>query len=284
MPPQPGPRQDPRIVSQLGTAHPLEFTLQPGLSLLEAVAGPLRRAGFTSAVLELSGGGFGPFAYVLPAAAADASHAAWYSAPRAPPGGGQLERGCVTFGQRIGRAGPEDWLHCHGVWQEAAGRRGGHILPEESRVAAPIAARAWGLGGMGFRVVPDPETNFALFTPVARPPRPGGTRAIALRIRPDEDLPGALAAACRQHGVRRAILRGSLGSLDGASFATGTRVPDYATELLVTQGRVGPDGVALSILLADMAGQLHEGPLLPGRNPVCITFEGLLEAMPEPRA
>lgn len=281
MPRQPGPRQDPRLVSRLGTAHLLEFMLEPGLSLLEAVARPLRRAGFTSAVLELAGGGFGPFAYVLPAAATDATHAAWYSAPRAPPGGVQLERGCVTFGQRIGQDGPEDWLHCHAVWQEAAVRRGGHILPEESRVAAPILARAWGLGGMGFEVAPDPETNFALFEPVARPPRPGGTRAIALRIRPDEDLPGALAAACRHHGFRRAILRGSLGSLDGASFVTGAKVPDYATELLVTQGQVGQEGVVLSILLADMAGQLHEGRLLPGRNPVCITFEGLLEETPE---
>ena len=281
MPWQPGPRQVPRVVSLLGTAHPLEFVLEPGLSLLEAVARPLRRAGFTSAVLELTGGGFGPFAYVLPAAAADATHAAWYSAPHMPPAGAQLKRGCVTFGQRTGQDGHEDWLHCHGVWQEAAGRRGGHILPEESRVAAPIAARAWGLGGMGFEVAPDPETNFALFAPVARPPRPGGTRAIALRIRPDEDLPGAVAAACRHHGFARAILRGSLGSLDGASFITGAKVPDYATELLVTLGEVGPDGVALSILLADMAGQLHEGPLLAGQNPVCITFEGLLEEKPE---
>ena len=281
MPRQPGPRQEPRVVSQLGTVHPLEFALEPGLSLLEAVAGPLRRAGFTSAVLELAGGGFGPFAYVLPAAAPDASHAAWYSAQHTPPGGVRLERGCVTFGQRIGQAGSEDWLHCHGVWQEAAGRRGGHILPKESLVAVPIAARAWGLGGMGFQVVADPETNFTLFTPVPCPPRPDGVRAIALRIRPDEDLPDALAAACRQRGFHRAILRGSLGSLDGASFVTGAKVPDYATELLVTQGRVGPDGVALSILLADMAGQLHEGQLMPGRNPVCITFEGVLEDAPE---
>jgi hypothetical protein len=282
MPRQPGPRQDPRVVSRLGTAYPLEFVLEPGLSLLEAVARPLRRAGFTSAVLELAGGGFDPFAYVLPAAATDAAHAAWYSAPRTPPAGAQLERGCVTFGQRFGQDGPEDWLHCHAVWQEVAGRRGGHILPEESRVAAPIQARAWGLGGMGFQVAPDPETNFALFTPVVQPAGPGGCRAIAFRIRPDEDLVGALAATCRQHGFHRAILRGSLGSLDGAGFVTGAKVADYATELLVTQGQVGPDGVALSILLADMAGQLHEGRLQPGQNPACITFEGLLEEAPEP--
>ena len=166
MPPQPGARQEPRVVSLLGTAQPLDFVLEPGLPLLEAVARPLRLAGFTSAVLELSGGGFDPFSYVLPAAAADETHAAWYSAPRTPPQGAQLERGCVTFGQRLGRDGPEDWVHCHGVWQEAAGRCGGHILPEESRVAAPITARAWGLGGMGFRVAADPETNFALFAPI----------------------------------------------------------------------------------------------------------------------
>lgn len=268
------------MVSLLGTAQRLDFVLEPGLSLLDAVARPLRLAGFTSAVLELAGGGFAPFSYVLPAAAADTTHAAWYSAPRTPPRGAQLERSCVTFGQRIGRDGPEAWLHCHGVWQEAAGRCGGHILPEESRVAAPIAARAWGLGGMGFQVAADPETNFALFAPIFQPARRGSTRAIAFRIRPNEDLSHALAAICRLHRFERAILRGSLGSLDGASFADGGKVPDYATEFLVTRGLVGPEGTTFSILLADMAGQLHEGQLLPGQNPVCITVEGLLEEAP----
>ncbi|MFC7692024.1 hypothetical protein ACFQY5_23035 [Paeniroseomonas aquatica] len=152
---QPGPALQPRTVGLPGTARPLAFTLEPGLTLLEAVARPLRAAGFASAVLELAGGGFGPFAYVMPAPSPDASHAAWYSAAQLPAGGARLERGCVTFGERAG----EPWLHAHASWQEAAGRRGGHVLPEETRIAAPVAARAWGLEGLGFAVAADAETN-----------------------------------------------------------------------------------------------------------------------------
>lgn len=273
---QPGPTLEPRLVSLSGTARPLAFTLEPGLSLLEAVARPLQAAGFASAVLELAGGGFGPFAYVLPAPAPDATHAAWYSATQAPAGGARLERGCVTFGERTGAA----WLHCHATWQEAAGRRGGHVLPEETRIATPIAARAWGLEGLGFTVAADAETNFSLFGPVAAQAGAAPGRVVALRIRPNEDLCDALAALCRQHGFARAILRGSLGSLVGARFVDGRSVPDYATELLVTEGRIGPDGAHVAIALADMAGRVHEGVLLPGRNPVCITFEGVLEELP----
>lgn len=273
---QPGPALQPRTVGLPGTARPLAFTLEPGLTLLEAVARPLRAAGFASAVLELAGGGFGPFAYVMPAPSPDASHAAWYSAAQLPAGGARLERGCVTFGERAG----EPWLHAHATWQEAAGRRGGHVLPEETRIAAPVAARAWGLEGLGFAVAADAETNFPLFGPVAAPPGAGQIRVVALRIRPNEDLCDALAALCRQHGFARAILRGSLGSLVGARFADGRSVPDYATELLVTEGRIGPDGARVAVALADMAGRVHEGVLLPGRNPVCITFEGVLEALP----
>src|SRR5690349_13631103 len=68
---QPGPALEPRVESLAARTLALDLTLEPGLSLLEAVARPLRRAGFASAVLELRGGGFGPFAYVLPAHAPD---------------------------------------------------------------------------------------------------------------------------------------------------------------------------------------------------------------------
>ena len=65
---QPGPGAAAAGGKPGGPDHsPLDFTLEPGLSLLEAVARPLRDAGFASAAVELQGGGFGPFAYVLPA-------------------------------------------------------------------------------------------------------------------------------------------------------------------------------------------------------------------------
>jgi predicted DNA-binding protein with PD1-like motif len=282
---QPGPALLPRVESVPGHAQALSFTLLPGLPLLEAVARPLREAGFAHAVATLEGGGFGPFAYVLPAPSPDAGHAAWYSATQAPPGGAILEQANITFGLREGLP----WLHCHAIWQEASGRRAGHVLPEDSIVAAPIAARAWGLSGIGFLAEADPETNFTLFHPVAETPlapQAGAARVVALRIRPNEDVVTAVEAACLQHGFAAAVLRGSLGSLVGASFAAGDAVTDYATEILVTEGRVAPDHTGrlraeLAIAVADMAGRVHEGALR-GMNPVCITFEGLVEEVAAP--
>jgi predicted DNA-binding protein with PD1-like motif len=280
---QPGPALLPRVESVPGHARRLAFTLTPGLTLLEAVGRPLREAGFAHAVVMLEGGGFGPFAYVLPAPSPDAAHAAWYSATQAPPGEAKLERANITFGLRDG----QPWLHCHAIWQEATGRRAGHVLPEESIVAAPIAARAWGLSGIGFVAEPDPETNFTLFRPVAEGPvmlPTGAARVVALRIRPNEDVATALEAACQRHGFAAAVLRGSLGSLVGAGFAQGGMVADHATEILVTDGRVSTDRAGrlraeLAVAVADMTGRVHEGRLLHGENPICITFEGLVEEM-----
>jgi predicted DNA-binding protein with PD1-like motif len=288
---QPGPALLPRVEWIPGQAHPLAFTLEPGLTLLEAVSRPLRAAGFASAAVVLEGGGgFAPFAYVLPAHAPDTTHVAWYSETHAPPGGARLERATATLGLRDG----QPLLHCHAVWVEEGdgARRAGHVLPERSVVAAPIAARAWGLSGMAFLAEPDAETNFTLFHPVAAgepaaPSRPGTAgRAAALRIRPNEDLAEALEAACRRHGFAHgAALRGGVGSLVGARFAEGGVVEDIATELLVTGGGIAPDATGelraeVSVALADMRGRVHEGRLLRGRNPVCITFELLLEELP----
>ncbi len=274
---QPGPALLPRVMCRAARATALDFTLAPGLSLLEAVARPLRDAGFASAVLELQGGGFGPFAYVLPAQATDAVHAAWYSAPHAPQGGAGLERANITFGQRDGAP----WLHCHAIWQEPAGRRAGHVLPEETIVAAPIAARAWGLSGAGFAVARDAETNFALFQPLPMPGPAGGSRALVLRVRPNEDVVAAITAACREHGFAQAVLRGGVGSLVSPRFAEGTGTDDIATELLVTGGGVTAAGGAVSVALADMQGRVHAGQVMREANATCITCELVLEELPD---
>ena len=273
---QPGLAMLPRVESRAARATPLAFDLAPGLNLLEAVARPLHAAGFASAVVELQGGGFGPFVYVLPDHAPDAVHAAWYSANHQPAGGARLERANVTFGLRDGKP----WLHCHAIWQEAAGRRAGHVLPEETMVAAPVAARAWGLSDAGFAVGPDAETNFSLFQPAAISGPASGARAVVLRVRPNEDLVAALETACRDHGIARAVLRGGVGSLVSPRFAEGTGTDDIATELLVTGGGVTAAGGAVNVALADMRGRVHAGRVVRGANAVCITCELVLEELP----
>ena len=85
--------------------------------------------------------------------------------------------------------------------------------------------------------------------------------------------PVAVAAA---HGMRDAEVRGSLGSLIGARFTDGSRVDDRATEVLVRGGAVRNGVATLDLLVVDMMGRVHDGELVRGDNPVCITFDFVL--------
>ena len=73
-------------------------------------------------------------------------------------------------------------------------------------------------------------------------------------------------------------MRGSLGSLIGARFTHGGFVTDHATEVLVREGTVAVGSApTLDLLVVDMQGKVHQGVLEPAANPVCITFELILE-------
>jgi predicted DNA-binding protein with PD1-like motif len=281
---QPGPADPERIVSVEGRGRPIEIVLEAGLSLNEAVARPLLAAGAEGASVEIEGGGFEPFAYVLPGFSVDPRYAAYYSETFAPPGRTRLEAACLTFGQRDG----EPFLHCHAVWLEPDGtRRGGHILPHEAVVAEPIRGRAYLSPAIAWRAEPDPETNFTLFQPVAGTGAvlPAGPRLVAARIRPNEDFAEAVEALCERHGLRQAAIRGSLGSLIDPLLEGHARLDSVSTELLIRRGTVRTDAsgrprAEIEVALVDTGGKLHEGRLTPG-NPVCITFELLLEELPD---
>ncbi len=264
---QPGPVHPNRIDCCRGDSVPLRYKLPPGLTLNEAVTGPLVEAGFQCGTVVIEDLTVGPFRYVMPGPPDDESHVAYFSAPRAPEGLTLVERANVTFGWADGKP----FIHCHAVWREADGRRrGGHILPRETVIAAPGEASAWGFRGIKIEAKPDPETNFTLFQPS------GGDagRDLVVRVKPNEDILGALESI----GVRNAMVRGSLGSLIGASFADGGRVGDLATEVLVREGRIRDGVAALDLLVVDTQGEVHEGWLQRGENPVCITFDLFLEA------
>ena len=277
---QPGPAPQERIESAVGRLQVLDFTLEPGLTLNAAITGPLVTAGLGAAQVELSGGAFGPFTYVMPAASSDAAHAAWYSAPFTPAGETRLDRGNVTFGRKEGAP----FIHCHAFWTEPDGsRHGGHVMPHETVVAAPIRARAYGAAEVETTADFDPETNFPLFTPHARiAPAEGGPRVAFARIRPNVDIDEAVEALCRRHGFTGGRLRGGVGSLIGARFTDAPAVDDYATEVFVTSGLVAPDAsgtptAQIHIALVSLAGTMAEGRLVRGDNPVLITFELAVE-------
>jgi predicted DNA-binding protein with PD1-like motif len=262
----------------------LDFPLETGCSLNEAVTRPLLESGFDTAVLTLRGGRLAPFSYVLPALSPDVSHAAYYSQTFALASA-QVEIAQATCGTRDGAP----FIHCHAVWVEPDGtRRAGHVLPEQTVVGSTVEARAWVSVEIAIRAEPDLETNFTLFRPVhlASAAAMSGPRMAFARIRPDQDATEALEAVCREHGFRAAIVRSSVGSLIGAEFEDGRMVEDIATEFLVLDGAAAPDEAGemrgfLDVAVADMQGRLHEGRLLRGRNPVCITFElAIEEVMP----
>jgi predicted DNA-binding protein with PD1-like motif len=278
---QPGPAPAERVQWVAGHVRPLEFTLEPGLNLIEAIRRPLAGAGGVSAVMSLEGGAFGPFTYVIPAPAPTLEHAAFYSEFHRPAGNSSVESAAVTFGLRNGTA----FLHCHGVWAGDDGvRRGGHVIPDQTIVAEPVRVLAWALDGMAFEAMPDLETNFTLFGPVPSGNAPVSGRYFAARFRPNQDLCGALEGFCRDRGIASAILRGGVASTIGAVFEDGRTVDSFATEMFIRSGRIEPgaDGAlnaGLEVALVDHRGELAEGRLKRGANPILMTLEVVIEAL-----
>ena len=268
---QPGPVHPRRIESFGASAESLTFPLRPGRSLLEAATKPLVDAGWRGGTLSFAGAAFEPFRYVMPGPPDDASHVAYFSAQRAPAGITRIEQANATFGWHDGKP----FLHCHAVWTEADGaRRGGHILPAEAIVVESGVLHAWGFPAIAMETLDDPETNFRLMQPsgVSQPQ----ASAVVARVRPNEDIVTAVETIARIHQMPDATIRGSLGSLIGAQFANGTSVPDDATEVLISAGRVTSGVAEIDLLAVDGRGHVHQGRLERGTNPVCITFDLVL--------
>jgi predicted DNA-binding protein with PD1-like motif len=282
---QPGPPVRERIQWVEARGRAFSLTLEAGLPLLEAARRGFAAEGFAGGTVSMTDGALGPFAYVMPALSKTGENAAFYSDIFRPAGIARLKLATMTLGARDGAP----FFHCHGLWTEADGRiNGGHILPEETVVAEPFAVDAFGLDGAAFTAEPDPETNFKLFGPVARPAAGAETtsRAFALRLRPNQDFAGALEAFCRERGIISAKLHGGVGSTIGAGFTDGRIVEPFATELAVRSGvvAIGAGGALeaeLDIALVDYLGGIAEGRLTRGDNPVLMTMELVLEVLGE---
>ena len=265
-------------------AENLEVTLDPGCTLLEALAGVLSARNAESGALRLSGGAFKPFSYVMPDAAPNEEHVAWFSDRFEVAQGVRFVDGSVTFGLRDGTP----WLHCHAVWIEPGGRRRcGHLLPDEVVIAEPIQVSGCLIRGAAFVVVTDPESHFTLFEPRERPAAAtvsaGGAcvEALAVRLRPNVDVCNALETICAEHGYTRAVVRGGVGSVIGTVFDDGRRVLPIATEMMIRDGRIEPDEAGalratLDVALVDQTEAVSEGRLKRADNPVLITFELVL--------
>lgn len=278
---QPGPAPADRILAVEARGRDISFDLEAGVPLLAAVEKGFAGAGFNCGVLELENIALAPLAYVIPALSTNGAHAAYYSDVRRPGGVTRITSGAMTFGRRDGQA----FFHCHALWREADGAlRGGHVLPDETLVAERATIAALGIGGALFDAAHDPETNFKLFEPRASEAaqEAARTRVIALRLRPNQDVAGALEDFCAARGIARARVRGGVGSTIGAGFDQGCVVDNFATEVFVRHGAIAPDArgrpqARLEIGLVDFSGAVAQGVLSRGDNPVLMTFELALQ-------
>ncbi|BEV15860.1 DUF296 domain-containing protein [Herbaspirillum sp. DW155] len=273
----PGPPDPERIVTLAGPAMQLDFTLAAGLNLRDAICLPLARAGLDGGTVRFADLPVAALHFLMPALAVDEQHAAFYSAPQSMEEGTRIEYACATVGRKDG----EPFVHCHAIWRGRDGQRqGGHLMMEKTLVGASTPAQAWGLHGATMATRYDPETNFTLFYPTRLSDQTvptSGKRIVLARIRPDQDLTIAVEQACAANGIRNAIVRGSVGSIIGAEFEDGRVLEDRATEILIRSGEVRDGRARLEIGLINPQGQVCEGVLSRGSNPVLICFELVLQ-------
>jgi predicted DNA-binding protein with PD1-like motif len=275
---QPGPAVTERIQWVEVRGRAFSFTLEAGLSLLEAARRGFAAPGFAGGTLNMSGGALGPFGYVMPALSKTGENAAFYSDAFRPSGITRLKLATMTLGVRDGAP----FFHCHGLWREADGHEsGGHMLPEETFVAEPFEVQGFGIDGAIFAAEVDPETRFKLFGPVPAQPSGADTsrRAFAMRLRPNQDFASCLEAFCRERGIARARVHGGVGSTIGARLTDGKVIEPFATELAITSGVVASNEATLDVAPIDYTGGIGEGRLIRGDNPVLMTMELVLEAV-----
>ena len=109
-------------------------------------------------------------------------------------------------------------------------------------------------------------------------------RALPLRLRPQQDLRGALQAILAEHQVSAAFVLQGIGSLSTANirFAGMSEATQLQgdLEILTLAGSLSSDGVHLHMTVSDAQGRVIGGHVAPG----CIvrtTAEILLALLPD---
>jgi predicted DNA-binding protein with PD1-like motif len=277
----PGPVHPTRIECVPANVRSVAVELPPGVTLLQGLADAVGAQGATSAVFSFRDGSFAPFRFVMPALTNSPKHVAYFSERFEAAGAARIESGSVTFGSRDG----EPTLHCHATWTESDGRRrSGHVLAAESQVEHPTRLHAWMIDGAAFEVSPDAETNFSLLQVAAKPAGSDSTNGLVVRVRPNQDLCVALETLCVERHIRRARICGGVGSLIGTIFDDGRTVEPFVTEVFIRRGVIEPgiDGAPraeVDVGLVAHTGEIAEGRLERGQNPVLITFELVIEVL-----
>lgn len=271
----PGPRTPERIAAVPTGVTVVRAALPPGANVVDELWRITETAGCRAACVELAHGSFGTLRYVHPAVGAE--RPAFYSDTVEPAGPCFVLGGSATVGTRAGRA----FAHLHATWLDEHGRvRGGHLLPETTVGDAAIEATVRLLHDVSYVSDTCSETSMPAFTPHALA-RPATTQAVAARILPGQDLHDAVTTVAARAGFDSAVVRASLGSAVGARLRTGpgrvTEADWPATEFTSLAGTVRGGTAVLTASLVDRNGDVHSGLVLPGQNPVAVTFELYVE-------
>lgn len=263
----PGPAPHRRWAVQPCAAEPVDLILPVAETLAQSVA--LALAHVDGGWLVLEDVPMANLDFVIPGSDPTGAHAAWYAGPHRM-GAGHIHHLGLHAGRKDGGA----WLHGHGQFQADHwhGPTYGHILPLESRLAAPTRARGWAIRGARFEVQHDPETHF----PLHQPCKTGdGTGAALITLRPNQDLSEALALAAAELGITDGQILG-LGSLVHPRLIGADPIDSFATEILLTQGPLTNGTPRIETEIVTLSGSTHKGWLEPGQNGICITAELLL--------
>lgn len=265
----PGPIAPRRWAVAHCNAHPVDLVLPAAETLAQSVA--LALADYDGGWLVIENAALSMLDFVIPGTDPTGAHAAWYAGPHRM-GAGRIDHLGLHFGRKQGAP----WLHGHGHFS-APGWQGptfGHILPLESRLAAPVRAKGWGIRGARLEVSADSETHFPLFQPVALG---GGQGAALVTLRPNQDIGAALVAAAEEAGMLEARVFG-LGSLVHPRLVGQPSINSVATEILLREGHISGGKAQLRTDLVTLDGRLLSGMLELDANGVCITAELLLVA------
>lgn len=267
--------------------------LRPGQPLVDQLFDALSTLGALNGIAELSGGMLSTISYCVPADGAE-SRSVSYSATRTTHQA-ELVLGAATLGRRDGRP----FVHSHCVWFNPEGLlQGGHLWPETQVGDRPPAVVVHALHDVDLVSADDPETLMPVFTPHLakdrmmtphRPDDPPRSRSLIARICPNEDITTAVKTLCASAGISQAAIRGGIGSLIGATFAGGAdraarRVEGPGTEVATLVGHLTTDAagttdLTITCTLVDKFGQVHAGTLVPGENPVAVTYELLIQEL-----
>lgn len=288
--PHPGPRSADRLLVQPTQTVSVTGRLRSDERLVDELIRLTAGLGVTSGSVSFSAGVLATLNYCFPAEGTG-QRAAWFS-PEQVAHNAQLTGGSATVGLREGMP----FVHAHLRWRDKQGvTQGGHIWPGTVVGSPAPEVTVSGLRAAEWESITDPETMMPAFQPRSRHSSQGPASepqdfAVA-RVLPDEDITEAVRDIGRKSGFDAVRVVAGLGSLIGGVLVSeeGHRVviDGPATEVITLSGTIeglAPSAAApepravhqLHCTLVDLHGTVHSGYLIPGENPVAVTFELLL--------